>query len=121
MLSELLEKARAYINGLCTLRDLEEWILSNLQRILDSGDADATEIANQLDADLVALTEDLIDERTLRDNLLRLISLQDSILCDFRGVHAADDIQISNAAETIRTQAEVPGAVVDHRWNLVFA
>lgn len=52
-----------------TLRDLETWLLSNLQRILDSSEDEAIEVANQIDADLIELGEGLINEATFRERL----------------------------------------------------
>ncbi len=78
MISKLLEKVWLYLNGDRTLEYLETWVLSNLQIILDSGDAEAIEIANKLDADLVELGEGLLAEKTLRNNLLYLATLKDT-------------------------------------------
>jgi len=54
--------------------------LSNLQRILDSGDEAAIDVANEIDADLVELGEGLIDETTIREHLQSVISERDTIL-----------------------------------------
>lgn len=77
---ELLEYIRRYLDGYRTLQDLESWVLSNLQRILDSSDEEAINAANEIDADLVELGEGLIDETTIREHLQSLISERDTIL-----------------------------------------
>jgi hypothetical protein len=69
MFHELLEQIESYIRGECGLKDLEGWLLSNLQTILDSGDRKAIELADELDADLVELNEALIDEQILRERI----------------------------------------------------
>ena len=69
MLTELLNRIDSYLLLHCTLRDLEAWLLSNLQRILDSGEEAAIELANEVDADFVQLGEGLIDELTFRERL----------------------------------------------------
>ena len=112
MVSELLEKVWLYLNGDRTLEYLETWVLSNLQNILDSGDAEAIEIANQFDADLVELGEGLLNEETLRTNLLYLATLKDT--------YSLDTSQSSTSSATVKT--EVGGhraAVSDHRWDPV--
>ena len=76
---ELLDHIRDYLNDHCTLQDLESWLLSNLQRILDSGDEKAIDMANELDADLVELGEGLIDELTLQKHLQGFVSERDTI------------------------------------------
>ena len=69
MLAELLDKANAYLLGVLSLRDLEDWLVSHLQETLESGDSTAIDIANHLDADLVQLDEDIINESILRQRL----------------------------------------------------
>lgn len=66
MIREIREHIDSYLVGRSSLRDLESWVLSNLQTILSSGDETAIDIANQIDADLVELSEQLTDEITLR-------------------------------------------------------
>jgi len=62
MSSELLSFIFRYLNGLCTLDELESWLLANLQEILDSDDPADIEMANKIDADLLELAEGLIDD-----------------------------------------------------------
>ena len=76
---ELLDHIRDYLNDQCTLQDLEVWVLSNLQKILDSGDKATIAIANEIDADLVELGEGLIDELTLREHLQSVISTGEGV------------------------------------------
>lgn len=69
MLNQLQTALNLSLAGYSDLQALEQWLLSNLQAILDSGDAVAISVANQLDADLVEFSEGLIDELTLREHL----------------------------------------------------
>lgn len=71
MLAELLDKTNAYLLGVTSLCELEDWLVSHLQETLESGDSTAIDIANQLDADLVQLGEDIINETILRQRLHR--------------------------------------------------
>ena len=66
---QLRRRIDRYLEGHSSLQQLEEWLLSHLQQILDSGDATAIEIANKLDADLVELGEGLTDQGTLQQRL----------------------------------------------------
>ena len=112
MINKLLEKVWLYINGNCTLQYLETWLVSNLQNILDSGDAKAIEIANQLDADLVELGEGLLDEEALRNNLPWFDSLNDT--------YSLDTSQASTSSITVKTEAGVhPAAVSDYHLDPV--
>ena len=69
MLRQLLDRIDCYLLLRCTVRDLETWLVSSLQEILNSGDSKAIEVANEVDADLVELGEGLIDELTFRERL----------------------------------------------------
>jgi len=69
MLLQLLEKVKDYLSFGCSVQDLEAWLVSNLQNILDSRDTKAINLANKLDADLVELHEGLIDNVTFRRRL----------------------------------------------------
>lgn len=67
MLQQLTEILARYVNretrpDAITLGELEEWLVLNLQAILDSGDEMAVDIANTLDPSLVELRENLMNE-----------------------------------------------------------
>ena len=70
----------SYLLAHCTRRDLETWLLSNLQIILDSGEKAAIDLANKVDADLVEFGEGLMDELTLREHLQSYIRSGDTLL-----------------------------------------
>ena len=91
-MAELLKTIKSYVLGDITLQELEEWLLSNMQDILDSGDERAIEIANELDADLIELAEGIIDMSNIRDHLQRyMISLTPIIYTD-SGVAVSTDV-----------------------------
>ncbi len=66
MLQQLINILARYVNrerpDAITLDELEEWLVLNLQSILDSGDEMVVDIANTLDPSLVEFRENLIDE-----------------------------------------------------------
>ncbi|MCD6599649.1 MAG: hypothetical protein J7L19_03660 [Dehalococcoidia bacterium] len=105
MFNELLNQIEGHQNTDSTLRDLQTWLLSNLQNILDSGDTVAIDIANQIDADLVQLGEDVIDEKTLQERLERYRSSMETILIDLPKQH--HDIPSTSVNETIRSQVDL--------------
>ena len=69
MITQLLNKIDCYLHSQCTHQDLEKWLVSNLQDILDYGDKRAIELSNEIDADLVQLGEGLLDEPVFRKHL----------------------------------------------------
>lgn len=101
MFHELLEQIEGYLNAVYTLKDLEGWLLSNLQRILDSGDRKAIELADELDADLVELSEGLIDEKTIRERLEDTVRLEATITFTFPEKEPREVISTSGERETL--------------------
>lgn len=120
MLQQLLKNIWRYLSAQCTLQDLEAWVLSNLQRILDTGDKAAIRMANQIDADLVELGEGLIDESTFLERLQSLVRLSETIPFTFGEKESRALIHATTHVETIKCRAEVR-PVVDLRLDHVFA
>ena len=118
---ELLDHIRDYLNDHCTLQDLESWLLSNMQRILDSGDEAAIDVANEIDADLVELGEGLLDEVTFREHLQSLSSRRDTIPIYFPDIVLHTMPHATVAVETIRNSFEDPRPVVDVHRDLVLS
>jgi hypothetical protein len=79
MVKELLDQIYRYVNGLCTLQELESWLVFGLQRILDSGETEAIELADRIDADLIEIGEGLIEEIALREFLQSYISSKQTV------------------------------------------
>lgn len=81
MIAELLQTSTfvhvlvQYLGGARTISELEEWLVGNLQGLLDSRDNGAIELANQVDALLVEMSEGLISEAQLRDSISTILAL----------------------------------------------
>jgi hypothetical protein len=71
-LLDLLHEVDRYLTGASNDRDLEAWVVGNLQRILDSGDATTIHLANEIDALFVEVGEGIIDQPLLKDRLQSL-------------------------------------------------
>lgn len=121
MLAQLLNRIDSYLLLHCTLRDLEAWLLSNLQRILDSGEEAAIDLANKVDADLVEIGEGLMDELTLRVHLQSYIRVQDTLPFVYCETQPQDTTTASASAEMIRDEFAITGPVVDLRLEHSFA
>jgi len=94
--------------------------MSNLQRILDSGDQKAMEVANQIDADLIEFGEGLIDETVFRERLESYARACVTTPLVFSETKRAATAHATAAVETFRDRLEIPGSVVDHRLGRVF-
>lgn len=65
MLREVLEQITAYANGRISTAVLQDWIVANMQRVLDSGDQEAIGVVNRFEVLFARLSEDLIGERDI--------------------------------------------------------
>ena len=71
--SELIDKIERYLAGKSRDRDLESWVVANLQRALDSGDATAIHLVNEVDASFIEVGEGIIDQSELNARLNNLV------------------------------------------------
>ena len=69
MRNEFVTTLDKFLSGSTSLGELQEWLLGNLQAILDSNDLVAIEAANRIDADLIGISEGLVDESGLIETL----------------------------------------------------
>ena len=103
-----------YLSGECPLRQLETWLLSNLQFIIDSNDATATELANKIDTDLVELGEGLTNESSFREHLSKYMQVANSVILKHKETEQADETIITGSSiETFTVEKEGRGSVVD--------
>ncbi|MDY6908266.1 MAG: hypothetical protein SV910_08615 [Chloroflexota bacterium] len=118
---ELLNNIQLYLNGYCTLHELEVWLLSNLQSLLDSGNKAAIQIANDLDADLIQLSEAIIDENTIRDRLQGYLSQENTVVETIYDDKPTATIAATAAVNTIRNHVVIPDPAENVRVHLVLA
>ncbi len=121
MLTQLLNHIDLYLILRCTMRDLETWLVSNLQRILDSGDSQAVEVANRVDADLIELGEALIDEVTLRERFASYVMIYNTVPISFFETERTTSDHATTATKTFSHRLVVPGLVESYPVDLVFA
>lgn len=107
MLQRLLNELDRYANGLITWRDLETWLVSHLQAILDSGDSRAIELANEIDGRLMELGEDLATEEEFRQSVEAVVRIGETIV-----VPAASVVQGEIVGE-----ATIGSATITEHWR----
>ena len=76
---EIAERVTGYLLGENAKDELESWLLVNLQRILESKDTEAINIANEVDVLLVELGEGIIEPMGFRRRLASLIEGADKV------------------------------------------
>ena len=122
-MTELLNRIDSYLLGESTLRHLEEWLLSNLQNIIDLADQKAIDLANQIDADLVELSEGLIDEATIREYLQRYVMDSQTVSLPYGQLSPTGEAPLltaSTAATTVKSEFPIT-LVEDYRCQVVSA
>ena len=108
LIAHLLRLLEGYLHRRHTLREIELWLLANLQAILDSNDQEAIQLANQVDADLVELHEGLIDETALRENFKRYLILQPVPFEYETQTHSETGFMFSNPQVYVVGQESIP-------------
>lgn len=69
----IAQRLKGYLARECSVQELEAWLLVNLQAILDSKDRTAIDLANKVDADLMELSEGILDEKGVRARARRYL------------------------------------------------
>ena len=60
-LAEILDRIDSYLAGWSSACELGGWIVANIQRSMDSSDANASRILDEVDVSFVELGEGIID------------------------------------------------------------
>ena len=107
MFNELLNSIDSFLVGQSTLEDLENWLVGHLQDILDSGDQRATDIANQVDADLVEYGEGLMNISTLVNRLQSYVFNAHTLAVGYIQTQSADTNTIFGATQVAEHQFEM--------------
>jgi len=113
MLSALLTHLETYLNDSCPLQQVEEWVVAHLQEILNSGDQEAIQLANQVDAALVEFSAGALDEVVLRQRLESLVRLENTIAVTWPRALMLSGMELQTGTQdaTITEHREVPGQV----------
>jgi len=97
MLQELITRLNRYANRELLSADFEDWLVANLQRILDSRDQDVIDLANRLDGLFVEMSEGLITEEQLQEYATQILRERDTVLV---AADAGTDAVTSDSAVT---------------------
>jgi hypothetical protein len=103
--SHLVALLERYLNQQSSVGQVGEWLLGHLQEILDSGDRQAIHLANQVDADLVELSEGLLDETLLRERFQHYLFTANHVVSSYL-THAYSE------SDVMFSPVGVPGAEV---------
>jgi hypothetical protein len=77
MRAKLIAEIFRYVSGEAGINDLHGWLVAHLQAIQGSGDDVAMKIADQLDVDLIHLSDGVVSEQTVWEHLVKVIQERD--------------------------------------------
>ncbi len=80
MYSVLIEAIKAYLSNKLSLHDLENFVVSRLQDILDSSEQRPIDLVNEVDALLIERGENVISDEGFREQVSRLATPQGELL-----------------------------------------
>jgi len=78
----ILRIFRDYVSGKARLNDLEDWVLSHIQGVLDSGDQEAIALIDRVDALLIEIGVGLASEEDLFNAISGFISDAETVKLD---------------------------------------
>ncbi len=112
-----------YLLGQITIENLEDWLVSNLQKILDSGDQDCIALANNLDVDVVELNEGLITTALIREHLQNYILNRQTTLIEYGQISSVDEVEfVAASSEASTVISKLPITLADdYRFHEAFA
>ena len=70
----LFQKAAEYVDGTIDLQELEEWLLPNLENILDSGNENSIALAKLIEGGAIEIQAGLSSRKKLSQELKKLLS-----------------------------------------------
>lgn len=69
----LFQKAAEYVDGTIDLQELEEWLLPNLENILDSGNENSIALAKLIEGGAIEIQVGLSSRKKLSQELKKLL------------------------------------------------
>ena len=98
MRNRLRNKLLELLIGDLTLKNFQEWLLASLQKILDSNDSVTVDIANEMDANLIAVGEGLLDFNTLLRSVEASISKLETQLLETQLIVDSDASNVERSS-----------------------
>ncbi len=115
---QLFQKSFEYVYGIIDLRELEEWLLPNLETILDSADDRSSEIAQLIEWGAIEVQADLCSAEELSEALRNLLFAS---IVRSPGIQASGILSSAIESQEDVWDIEVPGPRETIRWELQFS
>jgi len=109
MYHKIIEELKKYSSGAASEKDLERWMISSYQQVLDSGEEPAVMLANEIDALFVEQSEGLVSEAEVHYILAEILRREESSVSFQLG---QNPIRVA-AARSVRKRLRTAGQVTD--------
>ena len=110
---EILQVFRDYVFGKVRLLDLEDWVLSHIQGILDSGDQEAIAMIDRVDALLIEIGAGVASEEELLNAISGFLSDAETLILNF--CFMAPDVSVMSIEQSTDDALIEPQAGLDLR------
>lgn len=110
MKEEILHQLSAYAAGTRDLQYVEEWVVSTLQSVLDSGDESAIELINELDTILMEIGNGEKDEIDLMKYAVAMLQNNETMRLNFcQDCEEQNFVETASESQSISAQADLTG------------
>jgi len=104
---KILNQLKKFSSGALDNQAVEQWVLSNYQQILDSGEETAIRLANDINSLFVEQGEDLLSVDELESALIDLLKREESSVSIQLGQSAVRPSACPSVRKRLRTATQV--------------
>lgn len=102
-----MEELEKYVSGSSSEIDLERWVISNYQQILDSGEESAAMLANEVNALFIEQSEDLVSKEELQYTFNEILCRERSTVYSQLGQNPVRVVAASSVHKRLRTASQI--------------
>jgi hypothetical protein len=104
---KIIEELKKYVSGSSSEKDLEQWVLSNYQLILDSGEESAVMLANEINALFVEQSEDLVSKEEMQYAFEEILRREESTVYSHLGQSPVRIAAVNSVRKRLRTAGQI--------------
>ena len=103
----MIEELEKYVCGSSSEKDLERWVISNYQQILDSGEESAAMLANEINALFVEQSEDLVSKEEIPYTIEEILRRERSTVYSQLGQNPIRVAAVNSVHKRLRTVEQI--------------
>ena len=105
--NRIIEELEKYVVGSSRERDLERWVISNYQQILDSGEESAAMLASEINALFVEQSEDLVSKEEMQHTFEEILRRERSTVYSQLGQNPVRVVAASSVHKRLITASQI--------------